>query len=117
MTSKFLAALFGRQTPLPVARGERPAVPRVNAYQAVTIVAAQKACAGALAVRQQRFLARQAPPLPLPQCDRPERCVCRYRKHAERRVGPQRVLRMNEIGRWDSAVDKRKIRDRRAAKD
>jgi hypothetical protein len=62
----------------------RPSVPRPpTLWRAVTIEAGPGRCAQAEAILGRRFLAKEAPPLPLPGCDA-QNCQCRY-KHLEDR--------------------------------
>jgi hypothetical protein len=48
------------------------------------------ACEAARNLRSQRFLAREAPSLPLDECDRKYRCKCWYRYGRDRRVDQRR---------------------------
>jgi hypothetical protein len=69
-----------------------------NPYHAVSIVTPEKqtavlsgaACAAANACAGRRFLAAEAPQLPLPECN-VSKCTCRYRHHADRRSGNRRA--------------------------
>jgi hypothetical protein len=67
-------------------------VPRksVSAYHAVEIVPGRHACAEAYALRDRRFLSREAPVLPLPGCNASP-CECRYEHHDDRRKGLRRA--------------------------
>lgn len=101
-------------------RGARPSVDasqrsaaRVNAYQAVEIVPCLKACEAAREITGTRFLARRAPVLPLGICDRKGDCTCRFRKHEDRRVGPQRNPYASELVRAYPGQDRRRVRGRR----
>lgn len=87
--------------------------PRVNAYSAVEVVPCTRSCEAARAANGQRFLARQAPPIPLAGCDRPGHCSCRFRKHDDRRVGPQRTPYASELVRSYPGRDRRVGRGRR----
>jgi hypothetical protein len=51
------------------------------------------ACAAARKLEDQRFLSREAPRLPLRNCDYPN-CECHYVHHADRRSGPRRAREM-----------------------
>ena len=118
MASKFFEALFGRRQPAMPTRSKPSAraaagASRVNAYQAVSIIHSRKACPAALAEGDRRFLARRAPTLPLPDCDRPERCTCRFQKYPERRTGSQRLEKVNGVGRWYPGLEKRLKKGRR----
>jgi hypothetical protein len=60
-----------------------------NPYRAVSIRFSSNACDAAKRLADRRFLAREAPPLPLPEC-RTTHCSCRYVYHADRRSGEDR---------------------------
>jgi hypothetical protein len=94
MTSMFLKrakSLFGQAEP-----ETNAAVPRkpTKLFHAVTIAPGYKACGAAKALRNQRFLSREAPPLPLKDCGSPE-CECRYEHYDDRRL---RGRRARELG-------------------
>jgi hypothetical protein len=80
-------ALFGRETPEPVAAAPRKAP---NRFHAVTIEPGARACAEAHALVGKRFLSREAPPLPLKGCGS-SRCECRYGHYDDRRKGGRRA--------------------------
>jgi hypothetical protein len=58
------------------------ALPR--AWHAVTIVTNEQCCPAARARADCRYLSKEAPALPLPECDAP-RCECKYRHFDDRR--------------------------------
>ena len=59
-------------------------------FRAVAIVSGlEGCCTEAKRLGDERFLARDAPPLPLTGCDASE-CGCRYEKYADRRFAPRR---------------------------
>ena len=62
-----------------------------DAWKAVAISAGESACAAARDMRSKRFLARNAPKLPLPDCTRQDKCECKYRHLTDRRGGPRRA--------------------------
>lgn len=55
-------------------------------WRAVSIAAGDGACPAARRYGASRFLAAQAPALPVADCDTPDDCDCVYRHHADRRV-------------------------------
>lgn len=55
-----------------------------NEYQAVAIKYSENACNVAKAMTGHRFLAREAPRLPLPDCDFPN-CRCKFVQYPDRR--------------------------------
>jgi hypothetical protein len=56
-----------------------------NRYRAVSVHCPSDGCAAAKALGSQRFLAREAPVLPLPGCDHAA-CPCSYAHHADQRA-------------------------------
>jgi hypothetical protein len=84
--------LFGRGEPAepPVKASARKPV---NPWHAVTIATGPRACAAARALGDRRFLSRDAPVLPLKDCDSAE-CTCRYEHFEDRRKGPRRAREM-----------------------
>lgn len=63
---------------------------RVRPWHAVEIVCPADACEAACEAKGHRYLATEAPLLPLKGCDQMDRCHCRYRHHEDRRRGPRR---------------------------
>jgi len=59
-------------------------------WHAVTVVLHPASCAAAALCRNTRYLANEAPRLPLPQCPHPEDCPCTFRHYEDRRAGPRR---------------------------
>ncbi len=62
-----------------------------DAWKAVAILAGDSACVAAKDMRGKRFLARNAPKLPLPDCTRQDKCECKYRHLPDRRGGSRRT--------------------------
>ena len=60
------------------------------AWQSVSIVPGRGACEGVAKLRDQRFLGRDAPRLPLPSCTNQDACQCKYQRHADRRADLRR---------------------------
>ena len=79
--------LFGRPWPEP-----QTVVPKKAAspHHAVSIVPGPRACSASLDLREQRFLSREAPTLPLKKCDS-SKCACQYQHHDDRRKGRRRA--------------------------
>jgi len=88
---------------------------RTNPYQAVAVIACSRACAAAADAQGLRFLARQAPRLPLPDCDRPGNCACRFEKHADRRAVVQRSPYNNSGIVSHGGAERRRLRGRRVS--
>lgn len=63
----------------------------VSKFQAIAIYRGLECCAMAKKFAEHRFLLRDAPVLPLPQCSMPERCECRYLRFKDRRTENRRA--------------------------
>jgi hypothetical protein len=87
--------------------------PRLR-FHAVTVVAHGDACPDARALQDVRLLSADAPRLPMRDCDRPERCECRFLHHEDRRAGPRRDTADTPTTRTWASDDRRKLRGRRA---
>jgi len=85
-----------------------------NPYHAVSIKAGPSCRRTARQYSERRFLAQQAPPIPLPTCDAGN-CRCRYLHHEDRRDGDDRRHRnlWNESARLMSGEDRRGSHGRR----
>lgn len=62
-----------------------------SSWQSVSIVPGAGACEAAQGLRQKRFLARNAPRLPLPTCTNQDNCQCKYQRYSDRRTGARRA--------------------------
>ncbi len=83
-------------------------------YRAVSIASTTECHAVVKDGTAQRYLLREAPRLPLPNCTMPASCRCRFRKHADRRDGDRRLLGATETNRWFAGSERRKHAARRA---
>lgn len=81
-----------------------------NRWHAVSVVPGSRACKAAEALKGQRFLSKEAPQLPLPQCDTAE-CRCKYRHYEDRRGPPRRAESGAPASR--TTTDRRRSRGRR----
>lgn len=104
-------ALFRKPEPEAVPVAARKAR---SPYHAVVVVPGPRACAPAQALRDRRFLSREAPALPLPGCDS-GRCQCRYAHFDDRRKGLRRAhdLAVSIDGHGDTERRDRSKRGRR----
>jgi len=84
-----------------------------NPWHAVSIIPGEHACAAAYRFAGQRFLASQAPRLPLPTCD-VAYCTCRFKHHNDRRAGPRRHSDMGAISPHYAGEERRRTRGRRS---
>jgi hypothetical protein len=76
----------------PEERKERrisPALKNSSRFHAVSVKPGAYACSAANNIAGQRFLASQAPSLPLPDCDA-DACECHFVHHDDRRTGKDR---------------------------
>jgi hypothetical protein len=65
----------------------------IKPWHAVSIAPGPRACAAARELLDRRFLSREAPPLPLKDCDNAQ-CTCRYEHYDDRRKAPRRAHEM-----------------------
>lgn len=98
----------------------RPRKAESTAYHAVSIKFGRDACAAAKSLTGHRFLANEAPRLPLSGCDA-EICECRFTHHKDRRSGKDRRSPFGKgsigggTGRFDR--ERRERSDRRKSAD
>jgi hypothetical protein len=79
---------FGGQEPeRPPTAAEKKAA---MAFHAVVVKPGRHACGAARALKGRRFLSKEAPILPLRNCDSDE-CECHYEHYEDRRAGPRRA--------------------------
>jgi hypothetical protein len=83
-------------------------------WHAVSIKSERYCCAAARALGAARFLASQAPRLPLTTCSAAEACSCKYKHHNDRRGMPRRKEDISGMRRRDPNGSERRVaRDRR----
>lgn len=103
----------------PTMRETTPAAP-ASEFHAVSIKVTGMACAAAKQLTGQRFLATEAPRLPLPGCTAAD-CNCRFVHHKDRRSGKDRRSPFSPGGFGGGTgsfeMDKRKGQDRRKSDD
>ncbi len=94
MAASFIARAKGLLgLPKPSDAGARPVGKPVLSHHAVSIATGPRCCGAARDLRGERFLSRDAPKLPLKDCDRAD-CACRYEHHKDRREGLRRARDM-----------------------
>jgi hypothetical protein len=90
----------------------------INPWHAVAVSTGKPCCRASVAARTVRYLSSEAPPLPLAGCTQPDACLCKYKHHGDRRVGPRRTtdsdLYKNALSRHVMA--RLTIQDRRSTK-
>jgi hypothetical protein len=110
--SSFLSRLFD-------GFGKKPAATRNSTqehrpFQAIAIYRGVRACDLAKKFSEHRFLARDAPPLPLAGCSMTSTCECRYLKYKDRRGTQRRLVDFGAPARIFSGEDRRKHDGRRS---
>ena len=111
--------MFGR-APKPVTPPRTTAVPGariVNNFHAVSIKPGPRCCQTAKSMAGVRYLSREAPRLPLPQCDAAG-CECKYVHHEDRRGYDRRMadgapIKPGPTKSFEGADRRRARRDRR----
>lgn len=91
-----------------------PITPPVRNFQAISIYRGVEACPPAKRFSEHRFLAKDAPTLPLPGCTMPETCQCKYLKHKDRRSYQRRAQDFTSTSRIYVGPDRRTLRGRRS---
>jgi hypothetical protein len=82
-------------------------------YQAIAIYRGMVACDHAKKFSEHRFLAKDAPTLPLAGCTMGSRCQCRYLKYKDRRGTQRRLVDFGAPARLFTETDRRKDNGRR----
>ena len=88
---------------------------RIEPWSAVRIAPDGEACAKARALNNKRFLARDAPALPLKGCTRSVACNCTYRHYVDRRAGARREAGPSAGRSVRAPVERRATRGRRGS--
>ncbi|HZF18059.1 MAG TPA: hypothetical protein VE046_19185 [Steroidobacteraceae bacterium] len=82
-------------------------------WHAIHIAAGTNACPAALEIGKRRFLSKEAPKLPLPECTMPASCRCAYKHHTDRRAAPRRWSDQGGAARVRPQGERRGPRGRR----
>jgi hypothetical protein len=85
----------------------------IQPWHAVTIAAPASACQAAQACKGKRYLSRDAPRLPLAECDTAQ-CECKYRHFPDRRGSTRRHDEMGGAPQVRDKNSRRTSRGRRA---
>ncbi|MEZ5564872.1 MAG: hypothetical protein R3F24_04855 [Gammaproteobacteria bacterium] len=95
-----------------------PRVTRPKSFHGVSLRPGPNACSVVHTLVDQRYLSNDAPPLPLPGCNR-ERCECTYGHYRDRRDTEERRFGWGTFGGFTPAVAggnrRQKKSDRRSA--
>ncbi len=88
---------------------------RSRQFGAVSIESDWRGCCEASRkLARQRFLAGEAPMLPLNACSQPGECHCVYKHWSDRRAGERRAVYDALTIQFDAAIDRRGDNDRRS---
>lgn len=91
-----------------------PPTPKAySPFQAIAIYRGLESCDTARKFSEHRFLAREAPTLPLPGCTMSQTCQCRYLKFRDRRAEARRLNDFSAATRMFSQTERRGFRGRR----
>jgi hypothetical protein len=103
-----------RKSPTPrESPGLKPGLRRSTAWHAVSVVAGPSCCEAARALPPTRYLSREAPRLPLPDCTSPA-CSCSYKHYVDRRGQPRRKEDLSGFRRGQhSGTERRAMHGRR----
>ena len=119
---KALKALLGK-TPRkasakkPMRSAVAKAAPGGKDFRGVAVVPGPASCSAVNDIVGKRYLAREAPRLPLSNCTDPANCSCRFKKASDRRDLDRRQVGVTETGLWFAGPENRKRGGRRSAKD
>ncbi len=102
-----LARFSARKEPSAATAALRP-------FQAISIYRGLICCDVARKFSEHRFLARDAPPLPLVGCSMPKTCQCKYIKHKDRRTEARRMMDFGLAARLFDGRERRKHGGRRS---
>lgn len=106
--------------PVPAGGGQsRLSGQQKSRFHAVSVCMDPSPCHAVREIADQRLLSREAPALPLPDCDQPD-CSCRFEHYSDRRAQQNRRDSLVALGRLsavptdESGEERRSWRDRRA---
>lgn len=88
-------------------------------YHAVSVRLGESACLAAKTIEGKRFLASEAPLLPLAECSSIENCRCHFLHHEDRRAGKDRrsPFTAGKVGAGTDNPERREGGDRRNRSD
>jgi hypothetical protein len=108
---RFLSLLGGRSGGAPAAREFKQGqhIHLANPWHAVSIVSARADCPVCSRYKDVRFLATEAPNLPLSDCPDPKACKSVYRHYQDRRAGPRRAVERRAFEPMTPSVVERRV--------
>ena len=77
-------------------------------WHAVSVLTTPASCPMARALGTTRFLAQEAPRLPMPDCRGGDSCPCGYKHHADRRGQARRAEELTGLRRPHPGTDERR---------
>ena len=80
-----------------------------TSWVAASIRPKQSSCAGAHVLKDKRFLAEDAPRLPIAGCPLGDACPCVYLKYDDRRAGPRRESEHTGMRRYIEPSRERRV--------
>ena len=80
-----------------------------NDWHAVAIKPKGQCCEAVQARRSARFLSKEAPRLPLAECNTSDTCTCVYKHHADRRAQPRRHAERDGLRRGGKVDQERRL--------
>ena len=101
------------KTPKPIAKHK--VANSASDFRAVEIAPSIMSCSAAMQATGRSYLLREAPRLPLTGCTMPTKCLCKFRKNADRRDSDRRLFGATETNRWFVGVECRQREGRRSA--
>ena len=78
-------------------------------WHAVSVISDRFCCEAVRGVIARRFLAAEAPRLPLLGCSAPQSCTCKYKHHGDRRGPPRRKEDISGLVRRDPKGAERRV--------
>ena len=86
----------------------------VGPWHAVSVTTEQFCCGAARGLLGRRYLAAEAPRLPLAECTVKDACSCKYKHHEDRRGSPRRKEDKSGLpGRNPNGIERRTVQSRR----
>jgi hypothetical protein len=108
-----LLSLFGGQKIQARQFKNSPHITVANPWHAVGIVTQRPSCPVCGSYKGVRFLAHEAPPLPLRNCPDPKSCNSVYKHFPDRRAGPRRAEERRAFSPMTPTVVTRGVRENR----
>jgi len=113
LIAKFIKTLFRGQPQAPSAVAYAARHHYItNTWHAVSMVPGPRACAAARKSMGARYLSKDAPLFPLPDCDA-RFCTCHFRHHPDRRHALRRAADVMASGAYWAAQERRRSHGRR----